>query len=223
MLSWVRKLLPEKSPPSTIDDPVTRWATTRWLHLRSGEGGRFAMDGTLAGAPLHVQCSYSTRPYISGLELRARVDLGLQQPAGHVVAMSQVVCRAIVEDGQRSDKLLTEEHRWFSRMKPVTWGAVDERFWRRYAVLSDNATLARHWLDGEAQEYLVLGAGPPTSEIPLLAMLIRGRCYLRMQISAQSNGSDVLLALDMLEHLSARAKVVAGRRSRPPAAISSPE
>lgn len=203
------------SPPS--DSPVSRWATSQFLHLRPGDAGQFSIDGQLLGRPFRAECGPSSRPYIDGLELRVKVNLELP-PFGQVVVMSRAVRDALIrmDDaapptvGQRVD-----EKAWLAELKATQWSGPPETFWARYAVLSDAPELARRWLNADAIEYLTQGNSEAAARVPLLIALMRGKCYLRLQVNPHARDADTLLALELLEHLIGRALGLAGRHSAP--------
>jgi hypothetical protein len=203
------------SPPS--DSPVSRWATSQFLHLRPGDAGQFSIDGQLLDRPFRAECGPSSRPYIDGLELRVKVNLELP-PFGQVVVMSRAVRDALVrmEDashqtaGQRVD-----EKGWLAELKATQWSGPPETFWARYVVLSDAPELARRWLNADAIEFLTQGNSEAAARVPLLIALMRGKCYLRLQVNPHARDADTLLALELLEHLIGRALELAGRSSAP--------
>ena len=82
-------------------------------------------------------------------------------------------------------------------------------------VLSDASELARRWLNADAIEFLTLGNSDSAARVPLLIALMRGKCYLRLQVNPHAREADTLLALELLEHLIGRALKLAGRNSAP--------
>lgn len=221
MFERLRNALSRRPVQRPGNDPVAHWAMGHFLRHQSLGQGRFEVSGQLHERRFQAECGPSSRAYIQGLELRARVDLGLP-PVGHVIVMSQVVRTAleVQADGlyrqavnalQTSAQALPEEVRWLSMFRAVRWRGPDERFWQAYAVLSDAAELAQRWLDDEALDYLLTGTSEKAAQVPVLVMLARGRCYLRLQVNPHAQGADALLALELLEHLSERALLLAGR------------
>ena len=206
---------PAAGPPS--DSPVSRWATSQFLHLRPGDAGQFSIDGQLLDRPFRAECGPSSRPYIDGLELRVKVDLELP-PFGQVVVMSRAVRDALVglDDGKtQPHSLLADERHWLAELPETRWPLPPESFWARYVVLSDAPDLARRWLNADAIEFLTLGNSEAASRVPLLIALMRGKCYLRLQVNPHARDADTLLALELLEHLIGRALQLAGRNSAP--------
>ncbi len=207
--------------PAADTSPVGHWATSRFLSHHVVAPHQFELAGRLLDRDMRAECKASSRPYIEGLELRARVDLALP-PAGHVILMSRSLLRQLeaqadalydhaVGDVQTRAREMPEELRWLSQYRDARWTGPSERFWQRYAVISDAPGLARRWIDDEAQDFLLAGDSDAAAQVPLLVALIRGKCYLRLQVNPHARGADALLALELLEHLSERALQLAAR------------
>ena len=233
MLERLKHALKLRSTPGPVEDPVARWATQHFLSHHTRAPGRFVVEGLLLDRPFRAECGESSRPYILGLELRARLDLGLP-PAGHVIVMSRAVRQALekqanalyadaVDTVRTRGQVLPEEVRWLGLFRQGIWAGPHPVFWERYAVLSDSSDLAKHWLDSEAVEFLTAGSQEAAATVPLLVTLMRGKCYLRLQVNPHANGADALLALEMLEHMGARALRLAGRSSSGRQKLSNPE
>lgn len=216
----LRDFLPRSPAASRDIDVVSRWASARFLGFRRLAAHQFELHGLLHDRSWRVECKPSAKPYITGLELRARIDLALP-PGGHVVLLSRTLLQQLesqasalydhaVADLQTQAKAMPEELRLL-QYREVRWLGAPESFWQRYAVLSDAPGLARRWLDAEAQGILLVGDSPAAAQVPLLVMLTRGKCYLRLQVNPHARDSDSLLALDLLEQLSGRALALAAR------------
>lgn len=232
MFERLRNALLRPPPPAGGVDPVVHWATGQFLHHQTSGPHQFTLSGRLHDRVFQAECHPSTRPYIEGLELRARVDLGLP-PAGHVIVMSQAVKVSLeaqadriyldaVDSVKTTTKELPEEVRWLSMYRPVQWPGVDARFWHNYSVLTDSVDLARRWLDEDALEYLMAGNGSAATQVPILVMLRRGRCYLRLQVNPHAQGADALLALELLDHLCEVALQLATRSGALDDSLSNP-
>jgi hypothetical protein len=207
----------QRPATSPSDSPVSRWATSQFLHLRPGDAGQFFIDGQLLDRPFRAECGPSSRPYIQGMELRVKVNLELP-PFGQVVVMSRAVRDALVRlDDAVSPPAgpLLDERRWLAELNTTQWSGPAEAFWARYMVLSDAPELARRWLNADAIEFLTQGNSEAAARVPLLIALMRGKCYLRLQVNPHARDADTLLALELLEHLIGRALELAGRNSAP--------
>lgn len=221
MFERLRHALSRPSARSATDDPVARWASARFLSHHATAVHQFEVSGQLHERAFRAECTASSRPYIVGLELRARVDLNLP-PAGHVILMSRPLLRALeaqadalydhaTDHVKTRQQQVPEELRWLSLFRDARWSGPTERFWQRYAVLGDAPELARRWLDDEAQDFLLTGDSEAAAQVPVLVALMRGKCYLRLQVNPHAQGADALLALELLDHLSARALHLAAR------------
>lgn len=221
MFERIKNALHRRPVPVATDDPVARWATEHFIKHKRLAPAQFELEGLLLDKPFRASCSASSRPYIIGLEMRARMDLDLP-PTGHVIVMSRVVRQALekqanelyaaaVDPVQTSAQMLPEELRWLSMFRQGIWNGPQPLFWERYAVFTDEPDLAKRWLDDEAIEFLLSGTSPAAASVPVVAMLMRGKCYLRLQVNPQAEGADALLALELMEHLSDRALQLAGR------------
>jgi hypothetical protein len=207
----------QRPATSPSDSPVSRWATSQFLHLRPGDAGQFFIDGQLLDRPFRAECGPSSRPYIQGMELRVKVNLELP-PFGQVVVMSRAVRDALVRLDDAVSPLagpLLDERRWLAELNTTQWSGPAEAFWARYMVLSDAPELARRWLNSDAIEFLTQGNSEAAARVPLLIALMRGKCYLRLQVNPHARDADTLLALELLEHLIGRALELAGRNSAP--------
>ena len=211
---------------------MAHWATGLFLRHRAMGPHQFDVSGRLHDRPFQAECLASSRSYIEGLELRARADLGLP-PTGHVIVMSRVVKAALeaqadtiyrqaVDTVQTTAHELPEEVRWLSMYRSTQWKGVDEHFWSRYTVLTDAPELAQRWLDDEALDYLLAGTSDAAAQVPVLVMLMRGRCYLRLQVNPYAQGADALLALELLTYLSERALRLAARAGAIDGSLSNP-
>lgn len=207
----------QRAASSPSDSPVSRWATSQFLHLRPGDAGQFSIDGQLLDRPFRAECGPSSRHYIDGLELRVKVNLELP-PFGQVVVMSRAVRDALVQMGDGATPTAgqrVDEKEWLADLKATQWSGPPETFWARYVVLSDAPELARRWLNADAIEYLTQGNSEAAARVPLLIALMRGKCYLRLQVNPHAQDADTLLALELLEHLIGRALGLAGRSRAP--------
>lgn len=215
MFDRIKQVFRRGTASTQADTPVSRWATSQFLHHKGGDSGHFMIDGQLMGRAFRAECGASSRPYIEGLELRARVDLDLP-PVGQVVVMSRVVEKALAGPGPVSEAMrgLPDETRWVTQLPEVQWRGTSPKFWSRHAVRSDSVELAQRWLDNDALEFLTLGDSDVAAKVPVVIALMRGKIYLRLQANPHARDADTLLALELLEHLTERALKMAARHSR---------
>ncbi|MBP7780048.1 MAG: hypothetical protein KA045_00750 [Burkholderiaceae bacterium] len=166
------------------------------LRLRPGPGKipvlGFSIDSQTEGKPWRLECGAPTRDFIKGEELLFRGELGVLDSVS-VVVMSrplkmQLEKRAyqIYTDSLQTtlDPKLPEEMRWIAMYQEAGWAGLPDAFWDRYAVMSGQREHAQSWLTPALVECLLQWPlGGPTAEIPFTLMMLRGKCYLRMQHS----------------------------------------
>lgn len=215
MLNRIKQLWKKSLPSEPLDGPVSRWASSQFLRHRMGDGGTYVIEGRLQEREFRAECGPSRRPYISGMEFRARVDLALP-PVGKVVLMSRAVASSLrrLDEQENLPRGLEEEVAWLTQLREARWEGPDETFWRSYAVRADEPELARRWLNEEAISFLTLGNSDVAARVPMMVALMRGRCYLRMEVNPRAEEADTLLALELLEQLVDRALTLASGRSR---------
>src|SRR5690606_7296305 len=131
-----------------------------------------------------------SRDYIAGEELRSRAELGLSEDVGAMVinrplkdALERRAYSMITDTLQTTaDPRLPEEMRWLAMYDEIGWEGVPDAFWARYAVLADSREHALAWVDSNLIELLLSWPEPaPTAQVPFMVVLLRGKCYLRMQ------------------------------------------
>lgn len=199
--------------------PMAQWAQDHSLSFTPAMGGGYALAGFWQSRPVRIQCQATTRPFIRGMELLARADLGLKL-SGHVVLMNRALkdvleAQSRVLYSQYTDELQTmagvvpEEVRWLSLYRDAGWAGPDRRFWSRFAALTDAPELARRWVDSETEHQLMTWPDAVSNETPMMFMLERGKTYLRMQIDRPGDMDTALHALVLFERLSQRALAIA--------------
>lgn len=199
--------------------PMARWAQDHALDFTALPGGACNLAGSWQGRPVRIQCQAPTRPFIKGMELLARADLGLR-PSGQVVVMNRALkdvleaeSRALyskyTDDLQTMAGVVPEEVRWLSMYRDAGWVGPDRRFWSRYAALTDVPELARRWIDSETEQRLMDWPAAVMADRPMMFMWQRGKTYLRMQIDRNGDTDTAVHALDLFARLSQRALAMA--------------
>ena len=215
-----RALKPAEAHPAQADG-LARWAVDRMLSHRRLSNGATVAEGLLLDRPLQAGCAPSSRPYIVGVELMARAELGLRSDV-NIIVMHRTLKRALekaaghvytdaVSQVQTTDKPLPEELMWLSMYRDAGWPGPTPDFWARYCVLTDSVEAGREWLDGDAIESLCGAPAELRPVTPFLIALTRGKTYLRLQMEAPDDGLVSHYALDTLEQFSARALKLFGR------------
>lgn len=215
MFERIKQLWKKSLPSEPQDGPVSRWASSQFLRHRLGDGGTYVIEGQLQEREFRAECGPSRRPYISGMEFRARVDLALP-PVGKVVLMSRAVASSLrrLDEQESLPRGLDEEVGWLTQLKEARWEGPDAAFWKDYVVRADEPDLARRWLSNGAIAFLIQGDSEVAARVPMVVALMRGKCYLRLEVNPNAEEADTLLALELLEQLVDRALSLAGRSSR---------
>lgn len=181
------------------------------------EQGGYALTGHWWGQPVRVRCAAPTRPFMQGLEFMARMALAGPTPAG-VVVMNRVLKQQLEQRAgelysRYTDTLQTtaqnvpEEIRWLSMFRDAGWVGPDQRFWARYAVLTDAPEAARAWLDGDCVQRLMHWPTDAVSpRTPLLLMRMKGKVYMRLQIDRMDDVATAVHALDLFRQACEQAR-----------------
>lgn len=183
---------PEPAPSQMgAHGPVSEWAASRGMSFSgSATGNAMTMQGKVGGRSWRMEIGKPSRDYIAGEELRARAELGLSEDVGAMVInrpLKDALERraySMITDTLRTtaDPRLPEEMRWLAMYDEIGWEGVRDDFWRRYAVLADSREHAMAWVDTALVELLMSWPEPaPTEQEPFMIVLLRGKCYLRMQ------------------------------------------
>lgn len=201
--------------------PLAEWAQDHALSFDPMVGGAYALAGRWQNRPVRIQCLKTSRPFIQGMELMARADLGLKQE-GNVVVMkrrlkevleeqSRALFSEYTDDLQTMAGVVPEEVRWLATYRDAGWAGPDQRFWSRYAVLTDTLDMARRWIDSETEQQLMDWPEGVSDETPVMLMLQRGKTYLRMQVDRDGDAVTALHAFELFERASQRAMEIAAR------------
>ncbi len=202
-----------KRPPKagTGDDALVQWAHSRLLSHMAQADGAFAMGGRLLDRPFRAKCAVSARAYIQGMELLARAELGLSA-AVTVILMNRSLKRWLEARAgvlNASHPAVAELLHVLAVLPEAGWNGPPAEFWARYAVLTNAPDVARHWVDADTVSALMEWPGEVTAETPVLFVLTRGKCTMRMQ--GGGPGAVTLHALALFEHLCGRALQILDR------------
>lgn len=201
--------------------PLAKWAHDHALSFNPRVGGAYALAGRWQDRPVRIQCLETSRPFIQGMELMARADLGLKQEGNVVVmnrrlkevleAQSRALYSHYTDDLQTMAGVVPDEVRWLSMYRDASWAGPDRGFWARYAVLTDAPEMARRWIDSETEQRLMDWPEPVSDETPVMLMLQRGKTYMRMQIDRKGDTGTALHAFGLFDRASQRALEMAAR------------
>ena len=204
MFEGLKKLLgagaakvPESEMPRDDTQRVAAWAKQQGYHFAAhaatpGHAAGFKLDTLLQGHPWHMECGRPSRDFILTQELRGRSELGVLGSVS-VVVMNRPLkvalekrAYALYTDSLHTsvDPKLPDEMRWLAVFPEVGWHEVPPVFFERYAVLAGKREHASTWIGEElATAMLNWPLGGPTAETPFVLMLLRGKCYIRMEYS----------------------------------------
>ncbi|MDB5900811.1 MAG: hypothetical protein JWP22_938 [Ramlibacter sp.] len=181
----------EAQPSQSAHGPVSEWAGTRGMSFSTGSlGHTVTMNGKIGGRSWRMELGRPSRDYITGEELRARAELGVDDDVGAMVinrplkeALERRAYSMITDTLQTTaDPRLPEEMRWLAMYDEIGWEGPEESFWSRYAVLADSREHAVGWVDDALVRLLTAWPEPgPGPQVPFMIVLLRGKAYLRMQ------------------------------------------
>lgn len=177
------------------DNDIWRWALEQgfdYTQPAASRGEAFTLTRKSGALASKLELGPSSRDFIRGLELRGRAELG---PFGDVsvVVMNRALKDALEKIAYAQytdtlqtvvDQVMTEELRWLAMYPEFGWDGPDADFWERYAVMADTREHAVKWLTPELADLLLDWPPPsPSAQVPLMLMLLRGKCFLRMEYS----------------------------------------
>lgn len=180
----------EAVPSHLQHGPVSEWAASRGMTFSSGLGSTVSVHGKVGGRPWRMELGRPSRDYIQGEELRARAELGVHEDVGAMIInrpLKEVLERrayGMITDTLQTtaDPRLPEEMRWLAMYDEIGWEGPADEFWTRYAVLADTRENAVGWVAPELVDLLMAWPDPaPSAQVPFMVVLLRGKCYLRMQ------------------------------------------
>jgi hypothetical protein len=187
--------------------PIFEWAKRRGHQSKrvSGELG-FVLESTLEGMPWRMEWGASQRPYITGQELRMRMELGLP-PEMQMLLLSKPLMDALERQTfeEFTDNVQTqintqtpEEMRWlvmFSKVNMSTLKSIRPHF----GAVSSLPEIGLSWLEGPLSHALE-GASLDflKNAPPFVLMTLRGRAYIRMQLT-EPTAHDVAAVLTLFE------------------------
>ncbi len=170
---------------------VSEWAALQGLTTSErGDSKGFHIFGKVGDKPWRIEQGRPSRDFIKGLELRARGEMGVREDISLMILTrtlkNELEKRAfsLYTDSLQTiaDPNLPEEMRWLSMYEEVGWQELGHAFLDEYAILADDLDHAVAWLTPElVQQLMAWPSGEPN--VPCVLMVLRGKIYLRMQIS----------------------------------------
>lgn len=191
MLDALKRLI-SRHPPVAEWTALAQWARDHKMsfkRVRDEEG--FVIDGGLASKPWRLEWGPPQRQYIEGQELRLRMDVGLS-PDLQMLVLSQNLFETLESSTFDSftettqtvmDNNTPEEMRWLV-MFPQATCKVSKVVRAHFHLVGSSPLEAANWFEGElAQRLESATSGFLKDEPPFMLMVLRGRVYLRLQLS----------------------------------------
>lgn len=202
---------------------VGEWAKRRgfgFKRVRPEDG--FVIDGLLEGKPWRIEWGPPQRDYITGHELRLRMELELP-PDAQMLVLSRPLLDALERKTfeEFTDNVQTqigtktpEEMRWLVMFPKINLSTL-KSLRARFGAVASMPDWGLAWLTGPLANALELAAaGLLRDEPPFVLMTLRGRAYLRMQLDTP-HAADIGAALALFETAVAQALLVTGQASAP--------
>ncbi len=193
MLSSLKRWWARSTGPAGAGlDVIEAWAGQAGLRYRRDEGGlRFVIEAPSAGQTLRMEWGPSQRSYITGDELRIRLDLNLPG-ALQLMAMTRPLMERLEQETferytQEAQTIIDmshpEEMRWLA-MFPKIDLSFDKVLQARFGALGVNTVLGMAWVNGPLGEQLARSTqNLLAGDDPFVLMVMRGKAYLRMQLA----------------------------------------
>ncbi len=156
---------------------------------REGNKG-YTLDGNIEGKLCRFERGYPSRPYIHGIELRARAELDLPPDIAFLL-VNRTLKMNVHSDSQSgfADSVMAsvdleqpEEVLWMKLFSEVRIPNATERFAADYAVLAEEEQHAQLLCQPELMQ-LLLTWPRYSADRACVLMLARGKLYLRMRFT----------------------------------------
>ena len=203
---------------------ISAWAKRRGnAFKRERDGQGFVIDGKLEDKPWRLEWGPPQRPYITGHELRVRMELGLPPDLQMLVvskALMEVLEKQAFEQFTESNQTemgdaMPEETRWLVMFPKIAM--IGSKVLRNtFGGVSSLPTEGPAWIEGPFGHALERAASTLLRlEPPFVLMTLRGRLNLRMQLKS-ADETDVAAALALFETAGTEAQRVGRARGDEP-------
>jgi hypothetical protein len=225
MLESIRRLL-ERATRRAEGDAIAGWARRAGhVYKREKDGDGFAIDGQFDGKPWRLEWGRPQRPYIEGHELRMRMVLDIA-PDLQMLLMTKPLRERLAKDAfeqatQTNQTSLNdtvgEETRWLVVFPKISL-STSQILRNCFAGVSSLSLEGQAWLEGALAHALERAAASWLSaQPPFLLMTLRGRIYLRLQLSSVDE-TDLAAVVTLFGVAAAAARRVARTRGDVPVA-----
>lgn len=206
MLNVIKRWISGNTPGPDWSSAST-WAQKQGYGFkRTKDHDGFVVDGVFGARPWRLEWGPPQRSYITGHELRMRMELGLSSEL-QMLLMSRPLIELLERETferytERNQTLIDvstpEEMRWLAMFPKVNLGLPKDVRADFGAVASD-PSVAVAWIDAALAQRLKLASthllqGQP----PFVLMTLRGRLYLRMQLD-QPDPTAITQAIQLFQ------------------------
>ena len=181
---------------------IAAWAKKRGhAFKRERDGLGFVIDGHLEGKPWRLEWGPPQRPYVEGHELRLRMELGLPADMQMLIMsrrLMELLEKQAFEQFTQSNQTemgdaTPEEMRWLVMFPKISL-AGSKLLRANFGGVSSLPHEGPAWLEGPLAHALERATGTLLKDAPpLVLMTLRGRAYLRMQMT-NADETDVAAA-----------------------------
>jgi hypothetical protein len=211
------------APEHDYED-VTDWAKRRSFGFKRARGDAgFVIDGQLDEKPWRIEWGPPQRDYIVGHELRLRMELELPSEA-QMLLLSRPLMDALERKTfeEFTDNVQThighkvpEEMRWLVMFPKVNLMPL-KGLRSRFGAVASAVESGFSWIEGPLEKALEHAIhGVLRNDPPFVLMTLRGRAYLRMQLTSP-DAPDIAAALALFETAVTQALMVADTAPRRP-------
>ena len=203
---------------------VSAWAKRRGhAFKRERDGQGFVIDGKLENTPWRLEWGPPQRPYITGHELRVRMELGLPPDLQMLVvskSLMELLEKQAFDQFTESNQTemgdaTPEETRWLVMFPKIAMSG-SKLLRNNFGGVSGLPTEGPAWIEGPLGHALERAASTLLRlEPPFVLMTLRGRLYLRMQLKS-ADETDVAAALALFETAGTEAQRVGRARGDVP-------
>ncbi|MDB5816696.1 MAG: hypothetical protein JWQ11_336 [Rhizobacter sp.] len=214
--------------------PVSAWAKSKGYEfkgVRDSDG--FVVEGSTDGKPWRLEWGPSQRAYITGQELRIRMEAQLPQALQMMVLNRTLMDRLESDTFERYTETLQthidssapEEMRWLAMFPKVN--LVTARPMRgKFGAVASLPSMATAWVDGPLlAELEKANTGLLKADPAFVLMTLRGRLYLRLAL-AQADLADITQSLAVFEAALSQsgqaARVISSGHGDRPAPVAPP-
>ena len=195
MFEGLRNAWARRSWSDAQSAPLKAWAQAQGMGFTPQAGGSYAMKGEWHRQAVRIDCTAPSRPFIQGLELNGRVDLGMSMP-GNVVVLNRALKHRLETwaselYAQYTDTLQTtvdsslpEEMRWLAMYEEMVWPGLPASFREHFAVVAERIEFAQRWIHAPVVSQLLNAVAALKPGVAAQILVQRGRESLSLNVTA---------------------------------------